>query len=377
MAQAPEHAWEDQQDSVWSMLYSGEHYRGKSTQVFAYYADPSTLSDQPATSDHYPGIILVHGGGGTAFRVWAKQWAQRGYAALAMDLRGSKPLPESEQNHVWGTKSVRLSNGGPTENHQTQFSNIDEPYDEQWQFHAVSNIIRAHSLLRSFDHVDEQSIVLTGISWGGYLTCLLAGIDHRFRAAVPVYGSGFLNEGSYWTTHQVLDSLGREKQEKWINRWDPSQYLPDASMPMLFINGTNDFAYYAEAWNKSAGLVQDSRQLLIPEMKHSHKDGAEPEEIAAFFDMYLLGQQKFPLLDKIHLDGDTLKAAYEEGEFLKEAFLIYSDEDKLNPERKWSSIAANIYPNEIKVIVPKRAKVFYLNTTSKDNLKLSSKLFQR
>lgn len=160
MAQAPEHAWEDQQDSVWSMLYSGEHYRGKSTQVFAYYADPSTLSDQPATSDHYPGIILVHGGGGTAFRVWAKQWAQRGYAALAMDLRGSKPLPESEQNHVWGTKSVRLSNGGPTENHQTQFSNIDEPFDEQWQFHAVSNIIRAHSLLRSFNHVDEQVLYL-------------------------------------------------------------------------------------------------------------------------------------------------------------------------------------------------------------------------
>jgi len=29
---------------------------------------------------------------------------------------------------------------------------------------------------------------VTGISWGGYLTCIVAGIDDRLKAAVPVYG---------------------------------------------------------------------------------------------------------------------------------------------------------------------------------------------
>src|SRR5690606_25279531 len=109
---------------------------------------------------------------------------------------------------------------------------LDDGFNEQWQFHAVSNIIRAHSLIRSFKEVDQENTALTGISWGGYLTNLVSGIDHRFKAAVPVYGAGFLHEGSAWD--QQFDSLGREKAEKWVRLWDPSRYVGHATMPMLF-----------------------------------------------------------------------------------------------------------------------------------------------
>src|SRR5690606_6983723 len=104
-----------------------------------------------------------------------------------------------------------------------KFFRLEKDFSEQWQYHAISNIIRAHSLVRSFEEVDEERTAMTGISWGGYLTNIVAGIDHRFKAAVPVYGAGFLQKGSAWD--QQFDSLGKEKTLKWVKHWDPSQYI--------------------------------------------------------------------------------------------------------------------------------------------------------
>ena len=65
-----------------------------------------------------------------------------------------------------------------------------------WSYHAVANVIRAVSLIRSFKAVDPSRVGITGISWGGYLTCIVAGLDERLAVAVPVYGCGFLHENS-------------------------------------------------------------------------------------------------------------------------------------------------------------------------------------
>ena len=48
------------------------------------------------------------------------------------------------------------------------------------------DVILAHSLLRSWPRVDPERIGLTGISWGGYLTCIATGVDNRFKFAIPV-----------------------------------------------------------------------------------------------------------------------------------------------------------------------------------------------
>ena len=73
---------------------------------------------------------------------------------------------------------------------------IDEPVGDQWPFHAVAAALRAHSLLAADPAVDAARIGLTGISWGGYLTCLVSGVDERYRFACPVYGCGFLRGNS-------------------------------------------------------------------------------------------------------------------------------------------------------------------------------------
>src|SRR6476469_9386551 len=47
------------------VYYPGEPLAGKPTRVFAYYSKPTGKGP-------FPAVVLVHGGGGKAFRNWAE-----------------------------------------------------------------------------------------------------------------------------------------------------------------------------------------------------------------------------------------------------------------------------------------------------------------
>jgi len=109
LSQRPEYEWSDQKSPVWSLYYKGEPYKNQPTRVFAYYASPATLEANSAWAKAFPAVVLVHGGGGTAFKEWAELWAKRGYAAIAMDLAGCSP------------DRKRLPNGGPGQSDKEKF----------------------------------------------------------------------------------------------------------------------------------------------------------------------------------------------------------------------------------------------------------------
>lgn len=353
LEKAPDYNWIYQTDSVWSMTYTGEIYEGKVTEVFAYYANPTTLGISSPNGVKFPGIVLVHGGGGTAFRIWALEWAKRGYAAIAMDLSGNQPLPQDQQDNPWGSKGNRIGSGGPKQDDVHKFFRLYEPFTEQWQFHSVSNIVRANSLIRSFPEIDPDKIAVTGISWGGYLTNLVAGVDHRFAAAVPVYGAGFLHEGSAWD--RQFDSLGMNRTKRWVELWDPSSYVTNATMLMLFVNGTNDFAYFVENWQRTANLAKDAQFSMIPELKHSHLHGAEPEEIYNFISHHLENKSEFISSIKVNKKGIKVKYKISNAQ---EVYLAYTADAARSPEREWK---LKLLENSTgKVAIPTEAMVWYI-----------------
>ena len=262
----PKIEWLDKEGQLRKLTYESEPLNGKPTRVFAYYAEPEKVNGK------LPAMVLVHGGGGKAFPEWAQLWAKRGYIAIAMDLAGVGP------------DGKRLAEGGPAQDDGTKFPKMKTDLKEMWSYHAVAAVIRANSLLRSLPNVDAEKIGLTGISWGGYLTCIVAGVDDRFKVAVPVYGCGFLHENSVWLS--TFKNLPEDWRKEWVANFDPSMYLKNAKMPMLFVNGTNDFAYPLDSYQKSYQLVKNRQLCVIVNLPHGHPQGWAPIEIGLFVDQY-------------------------------------------------------------------------------------------
>ncbi len=362
LSESPRYEWSDRESPAWSLYYEGQHYKDKPTRVFAYYASPATLEAARAGEKIFPAVVLVHGGGGTAFKQWAELWAKRGYAAIAMDLAGCGP------------ERKRLPDGGPGQTDEEKFGAIDQPSQDQWTYHAVANVILAHSLIRSFKEVDTNRTAVTGISWGGYLTCIVAGLDNRFKAAVPVYGCGFLHENSVWL-NQFAEMTPQQKG-KWIHLWDPSMYVGSAAMPVFFVNGTNDFAYPLDSYAKTYGLVKGKRNLRITvNMPHGHEQGWAPKEIGLFVDQYLKGGIPLATVMKPQLTDGKVRAKVNSKTAVISATLHYTAGTTPINELDWESVPARV---EGRFIVspapPDEATMWFLTVTDSREATVSSEI---
>ena len=344
-------------EGVKSFYFAGASFRGKPTRVFAYYGVPQAgpPGELKAAPGKYPAMVLIHGGGGTAFDRWVKVWTSRGYAAIAMDLCGCVPVG------TYGNWK-RHEHAGPP-GWDASFGQLDDAIEDQWTFHAVSAVALAHSLIRSYPEVDAGRIGVTGISWGGYLTSIVAGVDSRFQFACPVYGCGFLGDNSVWVPK--LQSLGPEKQALWLSQWDPSSYLGRVKMPMLWVNGTNDFAYPMDSWQKSYRLPQTPRTLCLRvRMPHGHGPAGEnPEEIHIYANSLLKQGPPIAAISEQGHSADEVWAQFKSSVPIVSAELAWTRDTGKWPERKWEQLPATIdlTASRLTAKIPAEARVFYLN----------------
>jgi dienelactone hydrolase len=384
---APAHRWLDQTHPIHSLLYTGEPYQDHPTEVFAFYASPATLNGTKPPAGGFPAVVLIHGGGGTAFAEWTHLWAKRGYAAIAMDLSGSQPedpiysdVPNGEKiPKPWGKNSTRtrLPNGGPDHGPAEKFDCIHTPaISDDWPYHAVANVIRAHSLIRSFPDVNPARTAVTGISWGGYTTCIVASIDHRFKAAVPVYGCGFLHEGES-VQKPSIDKLGDHRSD-WVTRYDPSNHLPNSRIPILFVNGTNDVHYVLDSYQKSFDRIpHDQKQMRVTvKMPHGHQPGWAPIEIGLFIDSHCLEGKPLPIPGKPIIKGNTveLPCTLTNGS-LNKAELHYTTDTSPRSARNWITVPAVINATSITAPAPpKEANTWFLTLTDNTGSTVSTEI---
>jgi cephalosporin-C deacetylase-like acetyl esterase len=336
---------------VKAIWFAGLPYLGKPTRVFAYYGAPAHQAGLPA-------MVLVHGGGGTAFAEWVRMWNARGYAAIAVDTVGTIPGQATDAKKTWSPDRTRGEFSGPAG--WGDFKNVDLAPEDQWSYHAVAAVVRAHSLLRSFPEVDAQRIGITGISWGGYLTSIVAGIDSRFRFAAPVYGCGFLGEDSAWL--KDFAELGPQRARRWLSLWDPSRYLSRARMPMLWVNGTNDFAYPPVSWQKSYRLPTGPRTLAYRvRMPHGHPQGAQPEEIFHFADSILRSGPEPVRVKNERTEGGRIRLTYQSRSPVVRAELAYTRDTGKWQDRRWEVVAADLESGKVSATVPAGAQAYFLN----------------
>jgi dienelactone hydrolase len=251
------------------LFYDGAPWRGQPTRVFAWLGVPAAKSP----SEKIPGVVLVHGGGGTAYQEWVRRWNARGFAALAMALEGQTDarVPDAPRGAPW----QRHPAGGPARN--GIYGDSAEPLGDQWMLHALAAVVRAHSLLRAQPGVDPARIGVCGISWGGIIASTIVGIDRRFAFGIPIYGCGGLP--------QAAEHYGRALKDNATYRevWEPLTWLPRATLPMLWLTGPRDAHFPLAVQQLSYRTAPGPRMVSVPfEMRHSHPAGWEPPDSYAF-----------------------------------------------------------------------------------------------
>ncbi|HEY8745137.1 MAG TPA: acetylxylan esterase [Chloroflexota bacterium] len=352
LALTPDHETVPSAAGLQAICYAGEPFQGHATRVFAYLGVPETPPP-------WPGVVLVHGGGGTAFAEWVRLWTARGYAALAMDLAGCGPQRQP------------LPDGGPGQDNETKLLDPTTYWEDHWIYHSVAAILRAHSLLAAVPGVDSARIALTGISWGAILTFIVAGLDRRFVCAVPVYGRAFLDEGG--AMQQAFAELAPTARRHWREYCDPAAYLGKAALPILFIASTNDIHSPLDAYQRTYRLVRGARTLSIRRgMQHGHPAGWAPAEIALFTDHWLRGAPALPTIGEISAAGKTFSAPIWTERPLVSGTLLYTTDRTTWPDRVWQEAPATISVGQVSGLLPANVSAYFLAVTDAEGAYVSS-----
>lgn len=268
----------------------GESWSGMPTRVFAYVVLPKGASAERKV----PGIVLAHGGLGTAYLSWARTWAKHGYAAIVPDNCGAMPIRVPD-----GTAWIRSGIGGPAGWGRCDLA-FEKPSD-QWPYHAVGALVRSHSYLRSLPEVDADKTGITGISWGGFLTVLTAATDTRFKFAMPVYACGFYDDmKAYDSRLAVRENVAPAAFAHWCSLFDPKHHAPKMALPVMWFASTSDFAFPFDLLQRTAALLPAMPSLAIRvNMVHSHgPHGENMPELFMFADYAVRGGKPLPTVEK-------------------------------------------------------------------------------
>lgn len=233
---------------VEELYYESRDFKGQPSKIFAYYCSPRYFIKK------LPGVLVVHGGGGGAKLKTTLDWARHGYAVLSIDLPGK------------GFQRLSSRSSGPDMDVPILLrTKPDLTYN--YLVHAVAAARNGITYLSKRNEVDPDRLGMVGLSWGGVITLLTNGQDKRLKAAVNVFGSGFIPEGCTWQDR--FNNMDKEELAQWNTYIDPKNFLKTQTAPILFMTGTNDHCYYLPPFQKSYEEVTAYKKLLlIPNLKH-------------------------------------------------------------------------------------------------------------
>lgn len=194
----------------------------------------------PEGNGPFAGIVLMHGGARSSSRedvLWTgTQYAKYGAVVIIIDAPWNRP--EFGPDYV----PPRFS---PTPHTFTE-------YDREEQIQLILDLRRAVDLLSARPDVDAERIAYIGISYGGAMGGLLAGIEDRIKAYVLVVGDGGLvthysdpYELNIYPIGQFY-RMDEEDRQRWLEAMWPieSIHYVDHAAPaaLLYQNGTKDSA---------------------------------------------------------------------------------------------------------------------------------------
>ncbi len=186
------------------------------TQIEGMVVKPVGFKD----STQYPLLVLPHGGPHSVwrlgFRMQNQVYAQKGYVLFAPNIRGSAGYGQQFID------ANRGDHGGG--DFQDLMSGVDFLIDQGF--------------------IDPERLVITGGSYGGYMTTWAVGQTNRFKAAVAY--SPVVNVHSFFGTTDIPAWVEWEYYgPPWnypdlIRAKSPISYVQNVTTPTLLMHGRND-----------------------------------------------------------------------------------------------------------------------------------------
>lgn len=309
------------------VLVSGAEVDGKRPEFFAYIGIPA--GEVPAGG--FPGIVLIHGGGGTAYPQHVRLWVERGYAVIALDWYYRRPLPNSGELTETSVGKVALESG------------------KSGHIVNVANMVLAHSLLRSLESVNPEKTAFVGLSWGSWYGAMLAAVDPRFKGGILIYCGG----------------LERAKTP-FIN----GRFHHAAKIPLYWVAGTNDQnvtpASLQAGFDECPRVANTSLVIRLP---HSHV-GFTFDSCFRMAEYFLRDGVGLPKLERAVVTGKEISAGIAAaGRGVTRAILCYTEdaEEPLSHKRVWKSLPARFDATRVWCELPERVYQCYLSAYDEDS----------
>lgn len=297
-------------------------WQGRPTRVFAWLGLPEDR-DGPV-----PGVVLVHGGGGTAFKEWVTRWNAHGFAAISIAVEGQTDQRAQAEPGEKGPGWASHPWAGPRRD--GIYGDSDQELKNQWMYHAVADTVLANSLLRALPEVDARQVGVMGISWGGVIVSTVAGIDERFAFAIPTYGCGH----KYDAENQYGRALGDHVSYR--KAWDPILYLAGASMPMLWQSWPQDGHFPLDCQAASYRTAPGPRMIsLVPGMGHGHAAAWRRPDSYAFGRSVVRDGGGWCRQSDSVLSGQTYRVSFVSRKPLVQAALISTVDRGGTGDRDW------------------------------------------
>ncbi|MBP5311568.1 MAG: hypothetical protein J6112_01900, partial [Clostridia bacterium] len=411
--------------NVKAIAYPCRTSDGMTTVVFAYLGIPENANKNS------PSIILLHGEDGHPSIEWITEWMDRGYVVLAPDIRGFFPLITEESGTAEPAPEETEEPAGetaepyPEETAEPGGEETVEPYGEetaepgaygsdacdeivwareipailgvdtekyvvmpdidymsessidvsgQWMFHALCATAGAASILRGLAFADPAKVGIAGVSWGGIVTSLYIGYDQELAFAIPIYGSGYLDEALTGVASSFEDVYT-------IALWSAAEKFNNVSFPVLWLCW-NDDDYYTLKCNSMSYLATmgndpRTRFSAVDSMMRGTEFAMARTEPYVFADSIVKdGAAPLPLFTELPSAGKHISCATEGAVkatlyYITEP-LTYSEHEKYGltgffMDQIWNTCELSIdAEGNVTGTVPEDPRLYYVELTDAD-----------
>lgn len=265
----------EQQRGTGYVIYRVQYSSVHDKRVPAWWCVPTTGTPP------YPCVIIMHGYGGdkNGLQMLAPAFAMRGIATLAIDAEyhGDRKQPGNDilSTYIYRNRDALVQ--------------------------TVIDLRRAVDFLQSRQEIDGKRISYIGLSMGGILGGILAGVDERIQAPILIVAGGdwgyLFSTSQHPTAVQLREKnpelfKSTQKMNEVMGVVDPVNWVARISpRPLLMINGKDDQIVPKECTERLFAAAKEPKEIVWLEGGHMPQPDVVLRKVDEWLTKHLLNGQ--------------------------------------------------------------------------------------